>query len=220
MTVDGMFTGIIEEIGVVEAVDATVEGRRITIRCSSITNGCIPGDSVAVNGVCLTVTQCHPVDSGTHNGYISADILRRTWEVTNLHMLTPGARVNLESALRAGDRVGGHFVLGHVDGVGTVRSRGKKDGDIILSISTGEALERGIVMGGSIAVDGVSLTVARSESALFSVHLIPFTLRATTLGTLQIGRLVNLELDIMGKHLREKPFGGITEEFLKLHGFS
>jgi len=215
-----MFTGIIEEIGVVEAVDATVEGRRVTIRCSSIVAGCNPGDSVAVNGVCLTVIQCHPVNSRMRNGYISADILRRTWEVTNLRMVAPGAHVNLESALRAGDRVGGHFVLGHVDGVGTIRSRGKKDGDIILGISADEALERGIVRGGSIAVDGVSLTVARSESTLFSVHLIPFTLRATTLGTLQIGRLVNLELDIMGKHLCEKRSGDITEEFLKSRGFA
>lgn len=215
-----MFTGIVEEIGIVEAVEPSPDGRRLTVRARTVLDGTAPGASIAVNGVCLTVVRCDPSDGRTGGGLFVADLLRQTWEVTNLRALNPGAAVNLERALRAGDRIGGHFVLGHIDGMGIVESACMEGGDRVFGIAVDPALAAGLVPRGSIAVDGVSLTIARAQGSFFNVHCIPHTLRHTTLGSLRAGCAVNIETDILGKYARPKPHaGGITEERLAENGF-
>ena len=174
---------------------------------------------MAVNGVCLTMTGCSPAMQASQKGKLTADILQKTWELTNLHALKPGDGVNIERALRLGDRLGGHFILGHVDGQGTIVSHRMEGDDLVVGISAGEALMEGIVLRGSIAVDGVSLTVAGMDAGAFYVHLVPFTIRNTTLGSAPVGGKVNLELDVLGKHARQNRGGEITESFLKEHGF-
>lgn len=174
---------------------------------------------MAVNGVCLTITECSPPVQASQSGKLTADILQKTWGVTNLHALKPGDGVNLERALRLGDRVGGHFVLGHVDGQGTVISHRREDGDLVVGISADKALMDGIVLRGSIAVNGASLTVAEMDDGAFYVHLAPFTIRNTTLGSAPVGGKVNLELDILGKHAHQSRGREITEAFLREHGF-
>jgi riboflavin synthase len=214
-----MFTGIVEEIGKVDSVTATPTGRRITIYSKIVTAGTAPGASIAVNGVCLTIIKCSPATQASQRGKLTADILQKTWDVTNLHALKPGDGVNLERALRLGDRVGGHFVLGHVDGRGTVMSHRREGSDLVVGISAGKALMGGIVLKGSIAVDGVSLTVAEMDGGAFYVHLVPFTIWNTTLGNAPVGSPVNLELDILGKHARQNQGKEITESLLREHGF-
>jgi riboflavin synthase len=202
----------------VESIRPTATGRRISILSSTVAAGAAPGSSVAVNGVCLSVVRCAPPVSKRDRARIEADILQRTWEVTNLSLLKPRDKVNLEPALRMGDRLGGHFVLGHVDGRGSILSRAREGGDVVLGISVGRELERGLVPRGSVAVDGVSLTVARVESGIFYVHCILLTLQATTLGARPVGSMVNLEIDVLGKYTARERESGITEEFLREHG--
>ncbi|MCX6357215.1 MAG: riboflavin synthase, partial [Candidatus Aureabacteria bacterium] len=187
---------------------------RLLIKADIVTRECGRGDSIAVNGICLSVVECIP---GRHR--FSADVLQRTWECTTVSMLRPGTVVNLERALRAGDRVGGHFVLGHVDGVGHVRSCVRRGDDVVMELTAPEEIRRGVVPRGSIAVDGVSLTIAGVRADSFLIHLIPLTLQATTLRLAQPGVRVNLELDILGKHLGAQAPGGISEEYLRSHGF-
>ena len=214
-----MFTGIIEEIGVVENIVATPAGRRIAIISGTVAAGAERGASVALNGVCVTVVECSPPVSASRKGRLAADILKKTWELTNLNALKPNEGVNLERALRLGDRIGGHFVLGHVDGQGTIISRRSEGDDLVLGISVGGALMEGIVLRGSIAVDGISLTVARTDADAFYVHCIPFTLQNTTLGSRQVGGRVNIELDVLDRYASRKRAQGITESFLREHGF-
>ncbi|MDD5557689.1 MAG: riboflavin synthase [bacterium] len=214
-----MFAGIIEEIGIVEAVRATAAGRAVVIRSGAVAADAAPGSSVAVNGACLTVTACVRPE-GRRQGRFTADLLDRTRSLTNLGALRPGDAVNLERALRAGDRIGGHFVLGHVDGQGVVVSRRREGGDLVLVIRAGAGIAEGLVPRGSVAVDGVSLTVARVDADSFHVHCIPLTLRTTTLGRREVGSRVNLETDVIGRHAaRHLPGGRITEAFLREHGF-
>lgn len=214
-----MFTGIVEEIGVVEAIESTPAGRRLMIRARTVLGGTAPGASIAVSGVCLTMVRCDEPDRRTGGGRFIADVLQRTWEVTNLSALKPRACVNLERALRAGDRIGGHFVLGHVDGTGIVEARRTEGGDRVFGIAADPALAVGLVPRGSIAVDGVSLTIARARGSFFEVHCIPHTLEHTTLGGLRAGRTVNLETDVLGKYVHLRLGGGITEAALRENGF-
>jgi len=214
-----MFTGIIEEIGVVERIVATTTGRRIAILSGTVAAGAERGASVAVNGVCVTVVECSPPVSAFQRGRLAADILQRTWELTNLNALKPHEGVNLERALRLGDRIGGHFVLGHVDGRGTIISRRSEGDDLVLRISANEALMEGIVLRGSIALDGISLTVAGMDAGAFYVHCVPFTVQNTTLGSKPVGGSVNIELDVLGKYASRNRAQGITEAFLREHGF-
>jgi len=214
-----MFTGIIEEVGLVESIAATPSGRRVSILSDTVAAGAERGASVAVNGVCVTVVECSPPISASVKGRLAADILTRTWELTNLSALKPNDGVNLERALRLGDRVGGHFVLGHVDGQGTIISRRREGDDLVVGISANETLMKGIVLRGSIAVDGISLTVAKMDAGAFYVHCIPFTIRNTTLGSTPVGGRVNLELDVLGKYASRDRAQGITEAFLREHGF-
>jgi riboflavin synthase len=191
-----VFTGLVQELGTVAAVDTTDDGVRLTVS-GDVAGELAEGDSVAVNGVCLTATQ---VDGGQFR----ADVMAQTLRTTSLEAVaTPGARVNLELALRAGDRMGGHHVQGHVDGTGTVTAVEDDGFARRIAIAADPSLLRYVVAKGSIAIDGVSLTVAEldDEAGTFTVSLIPETLERTTLGTAHAGRTVNLEVDVLAKYV-------------------
>jgi riboflavin synthase len=202
-----MFTGIVEELGEVITVARLTGAARITVRGLRVTADAAAGDSIAVNGVCLTVTSLAGAD-------FTADVMAETLRRTGLGDLVPGARVNLERSLRVGDRLGGHMVQGHVDGVGRVVSREPGEHWEVVRISVPPGLGRYLVEKGSVAVDGVSLTVSALGSGpdgpWFEVSLIPATLGATTLGTAAPGGGVNLEADVIGKYV-ERMLSGEAE---------
>jgi riboflavin synthase len=187
-----MFTGLIEAIGEVTARAATTGGQRISIR-SSLTAGLGLGDSVAVNGVCLTVVQ--------NDGAFHADVGPETLRVTTLGALEQGALVNLERPLRGDGRMGGHFVQGHVDAVGRIEDFRPESDFHWLTVGFPRELGRYMVLKGSIAVDGISLTVAGLGDGRFDVQLVPFTVAHTNLKRARIGDLVNLECDMIGKYV-------------------
>lgn len=189
-----MFTGIVEELGEVVALDHQADSARLTVRAPGVTADAVTGASMAVNGVCLTV-----VDLAT--GVFTADVMRETLSRSSLGELTVGSRVNLERAVRASDRLGGHIVQGHVDGVGTVIDRRVGDGWETMRISLPEGLSRYVVEKGSIAIDGVSLTVSAVADGWFEVSLIPTTLALTTLGRHGVGEPVNVEVDVIAKYV-------------------
>lgn len=209
-----MFTGIIEETGEIAAVKNGVKSCELTIKGSLIFDDLKIGDSVAVNGVCLTAT--------TVNGNIfTADIMAETMRRSSLGTLKRGSRVNLERAMSANGRFGGHIVSGHIDGVGFVQSLVREDNAVWVTVTANEALMRYIVEKGSVAIDGISLTVARVYADAFSVSVIPHTGSETTLLLKKTGDRVNLECDIIGKYVEKlvgKP-SGISEEFLKKYDF-
>lgn len=188
-----MFTGLVEELGEVVAVDQLDRAVRLTVRGAAVTADAGDGDSIAVNGTCLTVV-------GTESGTFTADVMAETLARTSLHGVEPGRRVNLERPLRLSDRLGGHLVQGHVDGTGKVLVRTATPNWDVVRISLPEALSRYVVEKGSIAVDGVSLTVSGIESDWFEVSLIPTTLASTTLGIVEPGDRVNLEVDVLAKY--------------------
>jgi riboflavin synthase len=186
-----MFTGLVAAVGRVVGVDRDAVGSRIRIDAPDVAREMALGDSVAVNGACLTV-------SALDGSQFAADVVPETLRRTTLGLLDAGASVNLELALRASDRLGGHVVLGHIDGVGEVRSL-RDDGEVEFAID--DRLTRYVVEKGSIALDGVSLTVAALDGPLVTVALIPQTRRATTLGALSAGSRVNVEVDVLAKHV-------------------
>ena len=190
-----MFTGIIETVGIIEGIEPGDDLTRLVVDAEPIVDGVELGDSVAVNGGCLTVTSIR-------DGRLSFEAIRETMERTSLGDLKVGARVNLERAMRAGDRLDGHIVQGHVDGVGTVRQVIQEGNDVRLQIDCDPELADCVVEKGSIAVDGVSLTVAALLPSGFEVALIPHTLEATTLSDRQIHDRVNLEADVLGKYVK------------------
>jgi riboflavin synthase len=190
-----MFTGIIETVGVIEQVEPSDDLTRLVVDAKSIVDGVELGDSVAVNGGCLTVTSIR-------DGSLSFEAVRETMERTALGDLKVGARVNLERAVRAGDRLDGHIVQGHVDGVGTVRQMAREGNDVRLQIDCDPEFADCVVEKGSIAVDGVSLTVAALLPSGFEIALIPHTLEATTLRDRQPHDRVNLEADVWGKYVK------------------
>ncbi|MBV9195102.1 MAG: riboflavin synthase [Solirubrobacterales bacterium] len=196
-----MFTGLVHDIGRVGSLDASDRGARLTVR-TALTRELRTGDSVAVNGVCLTA-------SDIRDGAFAAEAMNETLKRTSLGDLQPGAEVNLELALRAGDRLGGHVVQGHVDGLGTVATTAGDGFARRLTISAPEEVLRYLVHKGSVAVDGVSLTVAALDDRSFTVSLIPETLERTTLGGAQPGTRVNLEVDVFSKYV-EKAVRAIT----------
>lgn len=216
-----MFTGIIEEVGVVKSIRMGAQSAVITIQAEKVMEDIHVGDSIATNGVCLTVT------SFDKNSY-SVDVMHETLRRTNLGTLKSGSRVNLERAMAADGRFGGHIVAGHVDDPGTITSMEKDDNAIWITIRTTPAVPKYIVEKGSIAIDGISLTVARVDDKSFAVSVIPHTGANTTLLEKKPGDTVNLETDMVGKYVEkllryeeseEKPQSGITMDFLKSHGF-
>ena len=195
-----MFTGIIEEMGVVKAVGRTLKGSGVTILAKTVLDGLKVGDSVTMNGVCLTVIGC----DGTE---MKADISPETLKVTTLGTLKAGDPVNLERAMRLGDRLGGHLVTGHVDGIGTIRSRVQDADAIQIVIEAAPDALRYCVPKGSIAVDGISLTINDVTDRSFRVTVIPHTATVTTLGVKHVGDQVNLETDLIGRYV-ERLFPG------------
>ncbi len=188
-----MFTGLISDLGRVAALERGEDGATLTIE-TRLAEELREGDSVAVNGVCLTATE---VDGEGFRAQAMEETLRRS----SLGALQTGARVNLELALPADGRLGGHIVQGHVDGTGTIAQIRPEGFARVLDISTEDSLERYLVEKGSVAVDGVSLTVSALHEGGFSISLIPETLERTTLGTARVGERVNLEADILAKHV-------------------
>lgn len=214
-----MFTGIIEEVGRVQAVRRGARSAVLQIAAQAVTVDLNIGDSVAVNGVCLTVTEL------SSSGF-AADVMPETLSRSNLGALASGSRVNLERALSAGGRFGGHIVSGHIDGVGRVQSVRRDDNALWYEIAAAPELLRYVVEKGSVAVDGISLTVARVSDKAFAVSVIPHTAAATTLSERRAGASVNLECDILAKYVEKllKPQdtpsrAGLTLEFLRENGF-
>jgi len=209
-----MFTGIVEDLGEVEAIEHEGDSARICIRSTTVTADARPGDSIAVNGVCLTVTGLTgppgltgPAGSQPGPTGFIADVMGETLRLTSLRDIAPGTRVNLERSVRVTDRLGGHLVQGHVDGTGTILSRSPQEHWDVVRISLPKDMGRYVARKGSITVDGISLTVSNTSDGWFEVSLIPETLKRTTLGARQPGDLVNLEVDVIAKYV-EKLLGG------------
>ncbi len=195
-----MFTGIIEEMGVVKEVIMTRQGSRVSILAKTVLEGLKVGDSVTVNGVCLTVV-------GFDRTELKADISPETVKVTTMGLLKAGDPVNLERAMRLGDRLGGHLVTGHVDAIGTIRARVQEADALRLMIEAPREVLRYCVPKGSITVDGISLTLNEVTDRGFRVTIIPHTAQVTTLGVKLVGDAMNLEADLIGKYV-ERLFPG------------
>ncbi|MFF3086790.1 riboflavin synthase [Streptomyces nojiriensis] len=198
-----MFTGIVEELGEVTAVEQLEEASRFRLRGPLVTEGAKHGDSIAVNGVCLTVVE-------TADGEFTADVMQETLNRSSLGALTKGSRVNLERPMALGGRLGGHLVQGHVDGTGEIISRTPSEHWEIVKVALPENLSRYVVEKGSITVDGVSLTVVEAAADWFTISLIPTTLALTTLGTKQSGDPVNLEVDVLAKYVERLLAAGVN----------
>lgn len=216
-----MFTGIIEEVGKVVSITPGLKSSVLKIQGNMIFDDLKLGDSVAVNGVCLTV-------SSLSNKIFTADIMRETLSRSSLAKLTGGSMVNLERAMPSTGRFGGHIVTGHIDGTGEIETMVREDNAIWFTIKTSEKIMNYIVEKGSIAIDGISLTVADLQKNSFRVSIIPHTGKGTILGTKGIGSLVNLENDMVGKYIEkmifrqdkaEMPRDGITRGMLEKAGF-
>ncbi len=215
-----MFTGIIEELGTVRSLISGSRSGKLTISAETVLEGTRIGDSIAVNGVCLTVTEM------TGSSF-TADVMPETLSRSALGSLTSGSRVNLERAMPADGRFGGHIVSGHIDGTGTITALRRDENAVWVTIAADSRILQLIVEKGSIAIDGISLTVAALNSTGFSVSVIPHTGSRTTLLLKQVGEQVNLENDILGKYIKrllqpqpqETAPSRITEAFLAEHGF-
>ncbi|MGJ7909773.1 riboflavin synthase [Neobacillus sp. LXY-1] len=218
-----MFTGIIEEIGIVSNVQRTGEAIVLTIEAQKILEDVHLGDSIAVNGVCLTVT------SFTGKQF-TVDVMPESVRATSLNVIRRGSKVNLERAMAAGGRFGGHFVSGHIDGTGRIKSKKSYENAVYYEIETEPNILRYVILKGSIAVDGTSLTVFEVTETGFTLSLIPHTLSETVLGFKQTGDIVNLECDMISKYVEHyiqhfskrtsaTKNGGITAQFLEDHGF-
>ncbi|WP_035795479.1 riboflavin synthase [Kitasatospora mediocidica] len=202
-----MFTGIIEELGEVVSIEEFGDSSRIRLRGPLVCTGARHGESIAVNGVCLTVVDS-PDELAAESGEFSADVMAETLQRSSLGALVVGSRVNLERAMALGARLGGHLVQGHVDATGTLleRSPGELDGEgnprwEVLRFSLPQSISRYLVDKGSITVDGISLTVVEAAADSFTVSLIPATLALTTLGAKVVGEPVNLEVDVLAKYV-------------------
>lgn len=221
-----MFTGIVEETGSIDRIARGAHSAVLTIRASKVLEGTVVGDSIAVNGVCLTVTSI-----GT--GVFTADVMHETLSRSSLSMARSGSRVNLERAMPMNGRFGGHIVSGHIDGTGKIRSIRRDDNAVWYTITAAPQILRYIVEKGSVAIDGISLTVASVDSESFAISAIPHTVSVTVLSDRQEGDVVNLENDIIGKYVEklltpfsgssptgsEKPVSSIDTKFLMKHGF-
>ena len=191
-----MFTGIIEEVGTVRQLIPGTVSYRLTVSASKVLEGTQVGDSIATNGICLTVTSIH-------GGCFDADVMAETVRRTSFSTFHAGSRVNLERALTLSSRLGGHIVSGHIDGTGKIRSMEREDNAVWITVEAGPDLLRYMIEKGSIAIDGVSLTLAYVDSQCFKVSIIPHTGEETILLTRKPGDLVNLECDIIGKYVEK-----------------
>lgn len=218
-----MFTGIIEELGTIRKIRHGPDSVRLTIEGREVLKDVKLGDSIAVNGICLTVVYFS-------DRVFDVDVMAETLRKTNLEDLKPGSPVNLERALRVGDRLGGHIVSGHIDGVGTITRRLNEDIAVVTDVTAPPEVMKYIITKGSIAVDGISLTVVDCTDHTFRVSLIPHTAKLTTLGHKKVGDRVNLESDIIGKYVERimgfkgsalpgNSRGAISLDFLADQGF-
>lgn len=216
-----MFTGLVEEIGTINSIKKGADSSQITINSKKVIEDINIGDSISTNGVCLTV-----VDFNKQS--FTVDIMSETLRVSSLRTLLNGDKVNLERALRLGDRLGGHMVSGHIDGVGEIVNLKSQDNAKIITISTSNELLRYIIYKGSIAIDGISLTVFYVDDSSFKVSIIPHTNNITTLLDKNIGDAVNLECDMIGKYIerlikpidvKDKSKSDISVSFLSENGF-
>ncbi|WP_058303795.1 riboflavin synthase [Gorillibacterium timonense] len=219
-----MFTGIIEEIGTMKGIKRQGQALVLTVGASRILEDVHLGDSIAVNGVCLTVIS---FDAAS----VSMDVMPETYRKTSLRLLQPGSRVNLERAMAAGGRYGGHMVQGHVDTTGTIRNREREENAVVYTIEPEKPeVLRYIIPQGSVAIDGISLTVVDTADRTFTVSIIPHTLQETILADKYAGDTVNLECDILGKYIERllrypaaaassHKQSGLTEQFLAENGF-
>lgn len=220
-----MFTGIVEEVGAIKNIKRGQHSAVLTIHAKTVLEETRIGDSIAVNGICLTVTRLFP------DGF-SADVMHETLNRSSLAGLTAGSVVNLERAMPANGRFGGHIVAGHVDGVGHIANIRKDDTAVWYTVLAGPEILRYVVEKGSITIDGISLTVARVDSQSFAISAIPHTVSVTVLADRKPGDMVNLETDIIGKYVEKllhfsqeeaapapKQSSGITKEFLTRYGY-
>lgn len=219
-----MFTGLIEEIGTIKNIRKGNTSSQITIRAQKVLSDIKQGDSICTNGACLTV-----IDYSARE--FTVDVMAETMRSTNLHNLIPGDRVNLERALKVGDRLGGHMVSGHVDGVGTILQMKREENAVWITISTTNKILKYIIIKGSVAIDGISLTIAEVDDESFRISIIPHTGLITTLLEKQSGDKLNIENDIVGKYIEKfiTPKGKnniekqtdnkIDMNFLTEHGF-
>ncbi|MFA8436259.1 MAG: riboflavin synthase [Marinifilaceae bacterium] len=217
-----MFTGLVEEIGTIRSIQQGAKSIKLTVSATKIMDDVKLGDSIATNGVCLTVT------SFDSKGF-SADVMPETMRRSNLGDQKTGSRVNLERALRVGDRLGGHMVSGHIDGVGQLVGFEEEDNAIWVSIAASKEILKYVIEKGSIAIDGISLTVAYVDDKIFKVSIIPLTQEDTTLTSKKVGEKINLECDLTAKYIEkfmfyreqeeEKQGSRISMDFLKENGF-
>lgn len=218
-----MFTGIIEETGEIINIRRGAKSAQLMIRGDLVTQDSKVGDSIAVNGVCLTAT-------AINGNVFTADVMAETMRRTGFAQLTVGSRVNLERAMAAGGRFGGHIVSGHIDGTGTISQMVREDNAVWVTVSADSRILRYIIEKGSVAIDGISLTVAYVDETCFKVSVIPHTAGETTLLTKRAGDIVNLENDVIGKYVEKllctssdmkdkRQQGGMDVEFLMRHGY-
>ena len=217
-----MFTGIIEEVGEIKSIQKGAKSARLTIKGVVVTKNSHIGDSIAVNGVCLTATTIE-------GDLFTADVMAETMRRSALGRLAAGSKVNLERAMPADGRFGGHIVSGHIDGTGTIRSMKKEENAVWVEVEASQQLLRYIIEKGSIAIDGISLTVAYVDDTSFKVSIIPHTGSATTLLDKRVGDVVNLENDVIGKYVEKllhtteektkEDTSAIDTNFLAKHGF-
>lgn len=213
-----MFTGLVEEVGKIKNMQRKGDFLTISVDCKSILDDVKLGDSIAINGVCLTVVEFSDVS-------FTVEAVKETIDRTSLSELKISSKVNLERALKASDRLGGHFVLGHVDTVGIIRDIRKEEKAVILNVQMPEKYDRYLIEKGSITIDGISLTVASLVEGGFTCSIIPHTWAGTTLEAKAIGQKVNLECDVLGKYVEKfiSPYssksGGMTEEWLRKMGY-
>ncbi|AGB40859.1 riboflavin synthase, alpha subunit [Halobacteroides halobius DSM 5150] len=215
-----MFTGIVEELGIIKRINRGSKSIELTIKANKVLDDVQIGDSIATNGVCLTVTNFDQQQ-------FSVDVMPETMRKSSLGQLKTGDQVNLERALQVGDRLGGHLVSGHIDGLGEIVKEQREDKAVIISIKPNAELLKYIIPKGSIAIDGISLTIAELKDTIFSVSLIPHTAEITVLGNKGVGDQVNLEADMIGKYVQrmidyqeeEKTGNDIDKDLLRKNGF-
>jgi riboflavin synthase len=216
-----MFTGIIEEIGTIAGIRRTGPMFEVAIHAEKVLKDVNLGDSISINGVCLTVTSFT-------TGKFTVDVMPETVKATNISKLKPGSKVNLERAMAAGGRFGGHFVSGHVDGIGTIVRKERQENAVYYEIEVDEELASSMILKGSVTVDGTSLTIFGVTETSFTISLIPHTMEETIIGQKQVGDMVNIESDMIGKYVghylkqttNQGKKSSITKSFLEENGFS